>query len=383
MNNSTQIFSRRSSMPYRLITHEMEVYIYLVTLVIGVIGNGLVLCSVATRRRRRLTANDIFIMNLALSDLLLLLVFLPFAIYIRLAPFKPTAFMCKFMAPIITVALGGTIFTLAVMAVQRCFAITYPFRQEMTVKMASLTILCIWFLSIAISFPKIVNAMAGQKICYMRWKYPFHKKAYMVGLFVVRFAVPFILILISYVKMGIALLRTQSPRFTTDSKGNIRNVTNRQENVAVIKTLVLISALFLVCMLPYRVSSLLMTISRKNMNVVVKNVYSTSAILTIAHSCINPIIYGAFLKQFTNDYKRLVLNILCCKICRKKPNLRQNVERSDGIELRADDGLSSSIWKKSESEVKTVQDSLLSDHYRQVRSDDGVRIIENKTIGRE
>ncbi|XP_031561082.1 neuropeptide FF receptor 1-like [Actinia tenebrosa] len=380
MNNSTHRVMQRPSTPYRLISHEMEIYIYLVTLVIGVIGNGLVLCSIATRRRRRLTANDVFIMNLTLSDLLLLLVFLPFAIYIRLAPFKPTAFICKFMAPIITVALGGTIFTLAVMAIQRCFTITHPFRQEMTVKMASLTILGIWFLSIAISFPKIVNAMPKRNKCYIRWKYPFHKKAYMVGLFVVRFAIPFVLIMISYVKMGIALLRTQSPRFTTDSKGNIRNVTNREENVAVIKTLVLITALFLVCMLPYRVSLLLMTFSQLKRNMIVINVYSTAAILTIAHSCINPIIYGAFLKQFKNDYKRLVLNILCCKNCRKKQNLGQNVERSDGIELREDDGLSSSLWKKSESEVKTVQVSLSSNHYRQVRSDDGVRIIENKEI---
>lgn len=364
-------------MPYRLIPYEMEVYIYMVTLVIGVIGNGLVLCSVATRRRRRLTANDIFITNLALSDLLLVVVFLPFAIYIRLESFKPTAFICKFTAPIITVALGGTIFTLAVMAVQRCFVITHPFRQEMTVKMASLIILGIWFLSIALSFPKIVNAMAGRNKCYVRWKYAFHKKAYTVGLFVVRFAIPFVLMVISYVKMAIALLKTKSPRFTTDAKGNIRNVTNRNENIAVIKTLVLISALFLVCMLPYRVSSLLMTISRKNRNIVVTNVYTTSAILTIAHSCINPIIYGAFLKQFKNDYKRLILNILCCRIYRKKANSRQNVERSDGIELHEDDGLSSSIWKKSESEVKTVQDSLLSNHYHQ-KSNDGVRMIENK-----
>lgn len=316
MNNSTRVIFRGSlRKPNTFMADEVTLYVYVVTLVLGIIGNSLVVLSIVSRRRRRrMTANDVFILNLTVSDLLLLLFFIPYAIFIRLAPFRPSMFICKSTAPIITVALGGMVYTLTAMAVQRCMVITQPFRQECSVKRATLVVAVIWVASIGLSIPKIAVATPKwNRICISKWKSSSHIKIYTVTLFVLRFAIPFCVIFISYAKLALALLKTQAPRFAADSRGNIRDVTNRKENLEVVKTLVVITFLFFVLMLPFRVTRLMKIFGQKDETL--QNIYQLTATLVIAHSCINPIIFGTIMGKFSQDYRRFFTHLFCCKFC--------------------------------------------------------------------
>lgn len=369
MNNSTRGYFRGlgtvKGRP-KFITDQVVLYIYIVTLVVGILGNFLVVFSIASRRRRRrkrLTANDIFILNLAISDLMLLLIFIPFSLYIHLANFQPTMFVCKCTAPIITVALGGIVYTLTAMAVVRCLVITQPFRQECTIKHATIIVVVIWVLSIALSIPKIYFAKPFRQRCLIRWQSLSQQRTYTLTLFVLRFAIPFCLMVISYIKIAIALLKTQAPRFAADSSGNIRDVTNRRENIEVIKTLVIISVLFFALMLPYRITRLMIVFGHKDILTV--NFYKLTAILTIAHSCVNPIIYGTFMKNFGQDYKRFFINLFCCRLFLSHADDFTTSDRtSDGLEL-VEIKATSFKWKKGsakqndhESCIETVETDI-------------------------
>lgn len=348
MNNTTvriyRGFLRSSYKP--ILTDEVTMYIYVVTLIVGTIGNSLVLFSLLSKRRRkRMSANDVFILNLTVADLMLLLIFIPYTLYIRLAAFHPTAFVCKFTAPLITIALGGMVYTLTAMAVHRCLVITRPFRQECSIRRAAIVVAFIWLASISLSIPKISVATPytspfGVTRCRSLWKTLSRKRSYTASLFVLRFAIPFSIIIISYVKIAVALLKTQAPRFATDSSGNIRNVTNRRENMEVIKTLFVISFLFFILMLPFRVTLVMMIFG--NTDALLRDIYRLTATLTIAHSCVNPIIYGAFMRKFYNDYKRFFIHLFCCRFCRKNGE-----EQADTLELDEGGMTSDYQWRKT------------------------------------
>jgi len=356
-NYTTKLVSFRKSRlsSNSFMADEVTLYIYSITLVLGIIGNSLVVFSILSRRRRRrMTANDVFILNLAVSDLSLLLFFIPYAMYIRLAPFHATFFICKFTAPTITVALGGMVYTLTAVAVQRCIAITQPFRQECSVKRAGFIVIIIWVVSIVLSIPKIVVATPiNNKICLSMWKSQTQFKIYTTTLFVLRFAIPFCVIIAAYAKMGIVLLSTHAPRFATDSKGNIRDITNRKENIEVVKTLIVVSALFFILMLPYRVTRLMTIYGEKNP--LLRNINQLLATLVIAHSCINPLIYGALMKKFSQDYLRCLKDVFCCRLC----NGYGSEDDSSLERFELEEGASASVnGTKNSRNNKTVEETM-------------------------
>ncbi|EDO45630.1 predicted protein [Nematostella vectensis] len=320
MNNTSTVLIPRI-VRSNLLSQETELAIYYLTLFIGVTGNFLVFLSIAMRGLRLVRPNDIFILNLAASDLLMLVVFIPFSIHIRVAVFNPSVFICKCMAPVITVALGGAVFTLTVMALHRWQMIVNPFQRDITNRTACILVSGIWVLSLALAVPKILFATPWEykRICIIRWPSKDYVSAYTVALFVIRFVIPFTLIVFSYVRMGISLSRTHAPRFRKDSRGNILNLTNRRENFEVIRTLTVIVVLFFVCMFPYRVSLLLQMFGHSK-NVIVSQVYRASALATVFHSCVNPLIYCAVLSRFRDDFFRIGKFIFCMGGCRRKAN---------------------------------------------------------------
>lgn len=133
MNNNTSEAIRKIALlaqhKSNLLWLKVTIGLYVLTLVLGFSGNLIVLVVIARRKIRKWRPHEMFIFNLAISDLMLITIFLPFQIYIFLVEFHPSVFYCKCIASLITVALGASIFTLTVMAVHRCYVITNPFKH--------------------------------------------------------------------------------------------------------------------------------------------------------------------------------------------------------------------------------------------------------------
>ena len=97
---------------------------FVLTFVFGSTGNLLVLLVVAKKSSR--TVNDIFIVHLAVSDLCFLFFCLLIFIYMQVSEFRGSKEYCKFIWPMMTVAFCAGIFTVTLMAVQRCEVILHP-----------------------------------------------------------------------------------------------------------------------------------------------------------------------------------------------------------------------------------------------------------------
>lgn len=127
--------------------------LYTTVFVLGVFGNVLV-CYVVLRNRAMQTVTNIFITNLALSDILLCVLAVPFT---PLYTFMGRWAFGKTLCHLVSFAQGCSIYistlTLTSIAIDRYFVIIYPFHPRMKLSTCILIIVSIWIVSLLATLP--------------------------------------------------------------------------------------------------------------------------------------------------------------------------------------------------------------------------------------
>lgn len=285
---------------------------YAVAFVVGLLGNFLVIVIVAARRERR-TANDIFILNLAISDLMYLFVCLPTNVYMMFADIQYDLY-CRLIWPLMTVTVNLSIFTLTSMAVFRCHVILNPFKPEMLHRYVFLWILGIWLLGLFLVIPLLLVTkpkLAEPQGCTEVWPSHKYRQAYTASLFVLQFLLPLTIIAVAYVRIGLDLVR-QARRQVPNHQANRDR---KKENMQVIKTLAAIVILFAICMLPAQLAWLFLDFAPEN-HELIKSLFLFSPSLLYFHSCLNPIAYGTLTRHFRRGYIRFFQYLFCCRFIR-------------------------------------------------------------------
>nr|XP_033813968.1 G-protein coupled receptor 55-like [Geotrypetes seraphini] len=118
--------------------------IYIPTFICGLILNVLALW-VFCYSLRKWTESSIYMMNLAVADLLLLLSF-PFKIHFSTSDHQGPKLLCAFMESIYFVNMYGSIFIITCISLDRYVVIKHPFKARLlrSPKKALLTCCCIW-----------------------------------------------------------------------------------------------------------------------------------------------------------------------------------------------------------------------------------------------
>lgn len=122
-------------------------------IVFGVLGNILVILSVACHRNLR-TATHYFIVNLAVADLLLSTTVLPFStVFEMLGRWVFGRTFCDVWAAMDVLCCTASIMSLCVISVDRYIGVSYPLQYPsiMTERRALLALIALWALSITIS----------------------------------------------------------------------------------------------------------------------------------------------------------------------------------------------------------------------------------------
>ncbi|XP_036326943.1 neuropeptide F receptor-like [Rhagoletis pomonella] len=127
--------------------------IYATIFVLGIFGNVLV-CYVVLHNRAMQTVTNIFITNLALSDILLCVLGVPFT---PLYTFMGRWVFGHTLCHLVTFAQGCSIYistwTLMSIAIDRVFVIVFPFRPRMKLSTCILIIVSIWLFSLLFTMP--------------------------------------------------------------------------------------------------------------------------------------------------------------------------------------------------------------------------------------
>lgn len=288
-----------------------NVIMYFITLVLGIVGNTLVLVIVVKRKRKR-SVNDIFIANLAISDLALLLFFLPTKLYLYLIcdPRVPFEAFCKLIYPIAVSTFSTSIFTMTAMSLHRCRRIVAPLLAPDRRMYTYVWIGLIWILSITLVLPLIALTKLDPKsgMCIEEFPSIKTKKMYTAALFVFQYMIPLFIISGAYLLIFRDLNKSNVRRASINRKGRVTTNCSRSENRQVVRTIAAIVFLFVFCTFPNQIAWMASDFGNEQAKRAAIVILTFSDILAAFHSCLNPIVYGSFTRYFRRGFFRY----LCC-----------------------------------------------------------------------
>ena len=210
---SEKAFSDTDEMQVVRLPWLMSLFIVLYSLIfiIGFIGNTLVV-FVVIRNQTMQTITNIFITNLAVSDIcmcLLAVPFTPMSFFINSWIFGKA--LCHLVPMTLCISVYVSTLTSTAIAIDRYFVIIYPLKSRMKICMCIIIIIAIWFISVSISLPLGIyhenEHMANTTtfLCTEKWPNPQARQFFTVTSLVLQYIIPCCIIIFCYSKVSLAL----------------------------------------------------------------------------------------------------------------------------------------------------------------------------------
>ncbi|XP_006736957.1 atypical chemokine receptor 4 [Leptonychotes weddellii] len=266
---------------------------FTIAFIIGIAGNSIVVAIYAYYKKQR-TQTDVYILNLAVADLLLLFT-LPFWAVNAVHGWVLGTIMCKVTSALYTVNFVSGMQFLACISIDRYWAVTKAPGQTGVGKPCWLICSCVWTAAILLSIPQLVFYTVNDKVRCIP-TFPYHlgtsvKASIQMLEICIGFVIPFLIMGVCYFVTARTLIRMP----------NIK----KSRPLKVLLTVVIV---FIVTQLPYNIVRFCQVIDiiyslitdcdmSKRMDVAVQITES----IALFHSCLNPILYvfmGASFKNY-------------------------------------------------------------------------------------
>ncbi|XP_077354518.1 neuropeptide FF receptor 2-like [Festucalex cinctus] len=297
------------------------------------LGNGVV-CFMVLRRRSMRTVTNLFILNLAVSDLLVGIFCMPTTLVDNIITGWPFGnLVCKLSGMVQGISVSASVFTLVAIAVDRFRCIVHPFKQKLTIATSKLIIAVIWVLAASISCPSGVMLHVAQEPsvrivlrrrhdsrpfywCRENWPSPDMRKVYTTVLFVNIYLAPLALIVIMYARIGLALFKSAVAGASPRPGPEGRHAVSRKKK-RVIAMLLVVALLFTLSWLPLWTLMMLSdyaSLTEGQHRVVNIYLYPLAHWLAFFNSSVNPIIYGFFNENFRRGFQAAFKFQLCAVV---------------------------------------------------------------------
>jgi len=283
---------------------------YCFIFILGLVGNVFVLYALKQKKRKR-TANDWFILNLTVSDIMLI-VCIPADVYLELGNFSYNILFCKVQRPLSTLVYFVSIFTITAMAVERHQVITKPFQPKMERQRAFLVVGGIWVLALVFIVPIPIVTSPGANECEEEWP-SIYRNLYTAVLAVFQYLLPLAIITAAYIHIVIYLWNDRASQQALNIQGDVTLRAARKDNIEVVKAVITVVIFFAVCMLPSQLAWLLWAFGKAKHKDSAKHLLKFAPVTSYLHSSANPIIYGTFMAFYRKEFKlRLTKCFSCC-----------------------------------------------------------------------
>ncbi|KAM6934003.1 chemerin-like receptor 2 isoform 1-T2 [Xenentodon cancila] len=286
--------------------HIISVVIYIISIVLGLIGNGTVIWVTAFKSKK--TVNSVWLLNLAMADFVFVL-FLPFYIDYILRDFHWHfgVAMCKINSFVSVMNMYASVLFLTVLSIDRYVSLVHLnwSQRHRTIVRAWVVCTCIWALAAVLSCPALMFRdtmhLHNKVVCFNNFHTWGGQAAAMIHITIVAlrttvgFLLPFTAICVTGVLLSIKVKQ---------SRGSFRISRFSKMVTAVILA-------FFLCWTPFHIFSLmeLSIHSSLYLHSILKAGFPLATSLGFFNSCINPLLYMLLGKKVRRILKHACLEI--------------------------------------------------------------------------
>uniref|UniRef100_A0A0N4ZCS1 G_PROTEIN_RECEP_F1_2 domain-containing protein n=1 Tax=Parastrongyloides trichosuri TaxID=131310 RepID=A0A0N4ZCS1_PARTI len=321
--------------PLPIVCKILAVVLYTILSCVAFIGN-LIIIVIILYFRRLTTGTNMLIMNLAIADIMIALICMPFS-YWHVIIFDNSEWVfgslfCKLLNFFQATAVFSSSWTLVAISFDRCLAILFVMSRwnRLNKKRALYVIAVIWIFSLLMACPLYfaneisLEETTQAETCVEKWNVlkilgTDEKKfvsVYNKTLFALQYCMPLLVLVVTYTIIGFRMWYSAVPGADAVTQSTKRPKTLLQERHESVKKLIpmviLISALYAGCWLP---QNLLMNVLGSDTEIIthpyILYMWWISHTIAMFHSVVNPFIYYCQNKRMREGL-RYVLRWLPC-----------------------------------------------------------------------
>ncbi|XP_028628739.1 prolactin-releasing peptide receptor [Grammomys surdaster] len=298
------------------LVHQLKgliVMLYSIVVVVGLVGNCLLVLVIA-RVRRLHNVTNFLIGNLALSDVLMCAACVPLTLAYAFEP-RGWVFgggLCHLVFFLQPVTVYVSVFTLTTIALDRYVVLVHPLRRRISLKLSAYAVLGIWALSAVLALPAAVHTYHVElkphdvRLCEEFWgSQERQRQIYAWGLLLGTYLLPLLAILLSYVRVSVKLRNRVVPGSVTQSQADWDRARRRRTFCL----LVVVVVVFAVCWLPLHIFNLLRDLDPRAIDP-----YAFGLVQLLCHwlamssACYNPFIYAWLHDSFREELRKMLLS---------------------------------------------------------------------------
>ena len=293
------------------------IVIYTIIIIVGFLSNGCI-CYLILMRKSLRTVRNMFIMNLALSDMIMCIFCMPFTLVkLLLKNWSLGDVMCRMVPWLQAVNVFCSTITITAIALDRYQVIIAPSTAKDNTKRwsALMVILLIWFFSVLVGLPLLVYSHVDTKqyiqfikytMCLEEWPSALSRIIYGSCIMTLQFIIPIALIIITHWRICnfLKCRILMNPKTPSEMERAMKEAQTHRKNSTLLMAIALIFAL---CWFPLTLLNLLADLNYfifmyKNFLLA----FAIAHIFAMISACLNPIIYGWFNSTFRREFRNLV-----------------------------------------------------------------------------
>ncbi|XP_059125659.1 C-C chemokine receptor type 7 [Peromyscus eremicus] len=282
---------------------------YSVICFVGLMGNGLVVLTYIYFKRLK-TMTDTYLLNLAVADILFLLV-LPFWAYSAAKSWIFGVYLCKGIFGIYKISFFSGMLLLLCISIDRYVAIVQAVsahrHRARVLLISKLSCACIWMLALLLSTPELLYSGLQKSVSEDTWRcslIPDHVET-VITIQVAQMAIGFVVPLVVMSFCYLVIIRT------------LLQARNFERNKA-IKVIIAVVVVFIVFQLPYNGVVLAKTVANFNitnssceLSKQLDIAYDVTYSLACVRCCVNPFLYAFIGVKFRSDLFKLFKDLGC------------------------------------------------------------------------
>ncbi|XP_043210924.1 prolactin-releasing peptide receptor-like [Amphibalanus amphitrite] len=287
--------------------------IYSIIFLLGITGNCLVMYAVF-RNKAMQTVTNYFILNLALSDILLCVLCVPFTpLYTFLQRWIFGAFLCHLVTCTQGISIYISSLTLTTIAIDRFFVIIYPFKPRMQPSTCLLLILCTWMLSVGATIPYAIfveHTKYDNETYVCQENFPGQVRLTFGSITtVLQFVIPFFIITSTYTLISLKL--SSRARCKPGSKTLRKEQADRERKRRTNRMLIAMVAVFGLSWLPLNLMNILDDVST-NLGLgwarwpYFHLLFFVTHAIAMSSTCYNPFLYAWLNENFRKEFKDIL-----------------------------------------------------------------------------